>query len=92
MTTKQQVITCHQQNPTLSAPELAILLGCRQEYVRAVAQRSSLTLPKAPPSSRGLTKQTGARIRLEREIGRAALAAGLTLEKINALAAQREAA
>tara|TARA_R110002124_G_scaffold173690_5_gene341354 strand:+ start:16842 stop:17135 length:294 start_codon:yes stop_codon:yes gene_type:complete len=46
--TKQQVIDLHRADPTLTAPDIAQALGTSASYVRATAQRCSLTLPRMP--------------------------------------------
>ena len=43
-TTMHEVISVHRHHPNWTARQIAEALGCRQEYVRAVAYRNKLTL------------------------------------------------
>jgi hypothetical protein len=45
MATKQQVISLHARDPSLTSTEIAALLGCEPEYVRATFYRNGLKLP-----------------------------------------------
>lgn len=83
MTNKHEVIALHKKHPDWTAPEIAEKLGCLSAYVRAVAQRCGLDLPKGHSS--GLTPKQSARLRRERKLGRAAYAAGFTLAEIKRL-------
>lgn len=49
MTSWRQVVHTHRIHPTWTAPEIAAHLECLPSYVRAVAQRKGLDLPKAGP-------------------------------------------
>lgn len=46
MTTKHDVIAAHKKHPELHSSDLARILGCASEYVRATAKRNNLKLPK----------------------------------------------
>lgn len=47
MTTKHDVIRLHRRDPALTSVEIAELLGCSPEYVRATFKRNGLVLPHA---------------------------------------------
>lgn len=82
---KKQVIGLHKKHPQWTAPQIAEKLRCHPGYVRATAQRNGI---KLVPGSGGASPEVVARIRQERLLGRAAMAAGLTVKKIEQLAAK----
>ena len=85
MATNVQVIEAHKRNPTWTASDIADALKCSSGYVRRTAQRYNLTLPKGKA---GPKPNPNAR-RIPRAsvfaLGRAARAAGLTIEMLEML-------
>jgi hypothetical protein len=50
MATKQQVLDLYAKNPKLNSMQIADILDCGSEYVRATFYREGLTLPGASRS------------------------------------------
>lgn len=80
MTTKHDVIRVHREHPEWAAHQIAAHLGCLSGYVRKVAAREGLDLPKGFGISAGPTIE---------QLGRAARSAGLTVADIEKIANAR---
>ncbi len=46
---KYKVILAHMEHPTWTAPEIARHVGCNQKFVRDVAAREQLAVPRGKP-------------------------------------------
>lgn len=77
---KAAIIAAHRQFPDRDTAQIAAAVGCSASHVRSIALECRLDIPAAP-SGRRLAA-----------LGRAALAAGLTVEAIHALAASMSGA
>ena len=78
MATKQQVIDLNKQHPEWTAREIAEELGCMVEYIGACKKRYGLKFAKATHRTWDPNNVFA--------LGREARRAGLTVEKIQALA------
>ncbi len=75
MTSKTEVINVHMANPLWTAREIADHLGCRQTYVNHVRKMCELEIPR----------ERGRRGESIQVLGKAALAAGLSVQDIVAM-------
>jgi hypothetical protein len=83
--TQLQVIQLHQKYPTLTATQIAGRLDCSPEYVRATGRRRGLTFPGS--RTERVRQPDGLMM-----LGRAARAAGLTVEQIEQIARENAGA
>lgn len=80
ITKAERVIRLHREFPAWTAPKLAREVDCNEAYVRVVAQRYNLNIPRREYHKGGVTIP---------ELGLAAREAGLTVADIRQIARER---
>lgn len=81
MATKQQIMNAHRQNPNWNGPQIAKHLRCSESYVRVVAARHGLKIPR-----KHYERDPNGSIQ---RLGEACKTAGLTLRDIEAISTKR---